>query len=367
MLEGKRTALFETHEKMGGKLIEFSGWVMPVQYEGIIEEHEAVRNTAGIFDVSHMGEVRIKGKAATDFVQHLFTNDISVLVEGQVQYGMMCYENGTVVDDLLVYKYANDHYLLVINAGNIDKDMAWINEHAKNFEVVVEPLSDLLSEVAIQGPLAEAILQKLSNIDLATIGFFHFLDGVEIDGINCIVSRTGYTGEDGFEVYTHNENIAQIWNKLMEVGAVDGLKPCGLGCRDTLRFEASLPLYGHEISNEITPLEAGLGFFVKLDKTDFIGKDALVKQKQVGLSRKLVGFEMSKGIPRQGYEVFSGDEEIGVVTTGYYSPTLKRNIGLALIQSEFASMGGNISVQVRKKRFDAVIISKKFYQKQYKK
>jgi aminomethyltransferase len=363
----KRTALYEKHIALGGKMIAFSGWEMPVQYEGIIEEHEAVRNNAGMFDVSHMGEVRIEGSEATAFVQHLFTNDIGTLVDGQVQYGMMLYENGTVVDDLLVYKYSETAYFLVINAGNIDKDVAWIEQHAAGFDVSVNHLSDSYSEIAVQGPKAEAILQTLTDFDLSSIGFFHFVDGVKIKGAPCLVSRTGYTGEDGFEVYASHEVILNLWDEVLRAGSSEGLKPCGLGARDTLRFEASLPLYGHEISDAITPLEAGLGFFVKLDKTDFIGKAALQAQKAAGLKRKLVGFEMAKGIPRQGYEVFVGETVVGTVTTGYFSPTLKRNIGLALVDSAYAAMGTAFDVKVRKKLFPAAVIGKRFYQKQYKK
>ncbi|MDN5300484.1 MAG: aminomethyltransferase [Clostridiales bacterium] len=363
----KRTALYEKHLASGGKMIAFSGWEMPVQYEGIIEEHEAVRNNAGMFDVSHMGEVRIEGKDATAFVQHLFTNDIGVLTEGQVQYGMMLYENGTVVDDLLVYKYSETDYFLVINAGNIDKDVAWIEQHASAFNVTVTHLSDAYSEIAVQGPKAESILQKLTDFDLSSIGFFHFVDGVVIDGAQCLVSRTGYTGEDGFEVYAPHETILKLWDTVLNAGKAEGLKPCGLGARDTLRFEASLPLYGHEISDSITPLEAGLGFFVKLDNTDFIGQEALKAQKAAGLKRKIVGFEMEKGIPRQGYEVYAGETLIGTVTTGYFSPTLKKNIGLALVGIDYTSMGTAFEVKVRKKLFPATVISKRFYQKQYKK
>ncbi|MBS7527909.1 glycine cleavage system aminomethyltransferase GcvT [Fusibacter paucivorans] len=363
----KRTALYEKHLASGGKMIAFSGWEMPVQYEGIIEEHEAVRYNAGMFDVSHMGEVRIEGKDATAFVQHLFTNDIGVLMEGQVQYGMMLYENGTVVDDLLVYKYSETDYFLVINAGNIDKDVAWIEQHASAFNVTVTHLSDAYSEIAVQGPKAESILQKLTDFDLSSIGFFHFVDGVVIDGAQCLVSRTGYTGEDGFEVYAPHDTILKLWDTVLNAGKAEGLKPCGLGARDTLRFEASLPLYGHEISDSITPLEAGLGFFVKLDKTGFIGQEALKAQKATGLKRKIVGFEMEKGIPRQGYEVYAGETLIGTVTTGYFSPTLKKNIGLALVGIDYTSMGTAFEVKVRKKLFPATVISKRFYQKQYKK
>jgi aminomethyltransferase len=367
MSEPKKTHLYNQHVALDAKMIEFSGWLMPVNYEGIIEEHEAVRENVGLFDVSHMGEVRIEGKEATAFLQYLFTNDLSLIENGHVQYGMMCYENGTVVDDLLIYKYHTESYLLVINAGNIEKDVAWITEKAADFDVRINPISDVLSEVALQGPNAEALLQSLSDEDIKEIGFFQFREDIHINGTPFLVSRTGYTGEDGFEIYGSHEAIKMLWDYLLEKGEPYHIKPCGLGARDTLRFEVALPLYGHEISDSISPLEAGLGFFVKLNKENFIGKAALEKQKEKGIAQKIVGFEMSKGIPRHGYEVFDGNEAIGYVTTGYYSPTLKKNIGLALINATFAKMGNTIEIQVRKKRMPATIISKKFYQKQYKK
>ena len=363
----KKTALYDEHVAAGGKIIDFAGWALPVQYEGIMEEHEAVRNAAGMFDVSHMGEVDVIGKDAFAFVQNLVTNDISKLEDNQVMYGMMCYEHGGVVDDLLVYKFNGEHYYLVINASNVAKDFAWMQEQSKGYDLKLVNLSDDVSEIAIQGPLAQDILQKVVDIDLSTIKFFYCNRNVTIDGVKCLVSRTGYTGEDGFEVYTDHEGIVKVWRKLLEVGKDMGLKPTGLGCRDTLRFEATLPLYGHEIDQDITPLEAGLGFFVKLDKENFIGKDALVAQKENGLPRKTVGLEMQKGIPRQGYEVFSGDQKIGVITTGYFSPTLKKNIALALIDSAYGEMGSELGVQVRKNVFPATVVSKRFYQKNYKK
>ncbi|MBL4937565.1 glycine cleavage system aminomethyltransferase GcvT [Clostridium sp. YIM B02515] len=364
----KKTRLYDAHIKYGGKLIEFARWMLPVQYEGIIEEHEAVRNAAGLFDVSHMGEIKATGKDAFNFVQNLVTNDISVLEDNQVIYTFMCYENGGVVDDLLVYKFNKEDYLLVINASNVEKDFQWMLENKMNYEVELKNISEEISEVALQGPKAQEILQTLTAFNLDDIKFFYCRRDVVIDGIKCLVSRTGYTGEDGFEIYTNNEDITKIWNSILEAGKTYGVKPAGLGCRDTLRFEAALPLYGNEISKDITPLEAGLGFFVKLNKKSFIGKEALVRQKEEGLKRKLVGFEMNeRGIPRHGYEVTSNGENIGFVTTGYMSPTLKKNIGLALIDSKYTELGTEIDILIRNKSVKAKVISKKFYSKNYKK
>lgn len=368
MESAKKTRLYDTHLKHGGKIIEFSGWLLPVQYEGIIEEHQAVRNNAGLFDVSHMGEVEVKGKDAFNYIQNLVTNDISTLSDNQVIYTLMCYEDGGVVDDLLVYKFNQEHYLLVINAGNIDKDHEWMLKNKESYEVELENISNDISELALQGPKAQEILQKLTEFNLDDIKFFYFNESIAIDGVNCLVSRTGYTGEDGFEIYTDNQHIEKLWNSLLEAGKVHGIKPAGLGCRDTLRFEAALPLYGHEISQEITPLEAGLGFFVKLYKDCFVGKEALLKQKQEGLKRKLVGFGLKeRGIPRNGYEVTANGEKIGYVTTGYMSPTLKKSIGLALVSYEYAELGTEINILIRNKPVKAEVINKKFYNKNYKK
>lgn len=364
----KKTALFDTHKKYGGKIIEFAGWQLPVQYEGIIEEHEAVRNAAGLFDVSHMGEIEVRGKEATEFVQHLVTNDINVLESNQVQYNLMCYVDGGVVDDLLVYKFNSEYYLLVVNASNIDKDFEWMTSNRKGYEIDLVNISSLVSEVALQGPKAEEILQTLTDFNLKELKFFYCLKNVNVAGIECLISRTGYTGEDGFEIYTENEFIEKLWESIIEAGKDYGIKPAGLGCRDTLRFEACLPLYGNELSKDITPLEAGLGFFVKLGKEDFIGKAALLKQKEEGLKRKLVGFEMTeRGIPRHGYEVTVKGENVGSVTTGYLSPTLKKNIGLALIDSNYADLGTEINIVIRNKAVKATVVSKKFYNKNYKK
>lgn len=364
----KKTALFDLHERYGGKIIDFAGWALPVQYEGIMSEHEAVRNAAGVFDVSHMGEVEVKGAQAFDFVQNLVTNDVSVLEDNQIIYTLMCYENGGIVDDLLVYKFTDTHFYIVANASNIDKDFQWMCDNTHGFDVQLTNISKEISELALQGPKAEEILQKLTSVKLSDIKFFHCNREVEIAGVKCLVSRTGYTGEDGFEIYMVNDSVALIWDKLFEVGREYGLRPCGLGCRDTLRFEATLPLYGNEISQDITPLEAGLGIFVKLDKANFIGKDALVKQKAEGLKRKTVGFEMKdKGIPRHGYEVMANGEVIGFITTGYLSPTLKKNIGLALIDAKYSELGTEIQIVIRNKPLKAEVISKRFYSKKYKK
>jgi aminomethyltransferase len=368
-MEGvKKTALFNAHERHGGKIIDFAGWALPVQYEGIIQEHEAVRNAAGIFDVSHMGEVQVKGSGTFDFVQNLVTNDISILEDNQIIYTMMCYEDGGVVDDLLIYKFSSEYYYLVVNASNADRDFQWMIDHKGNYEVEITNISEKISEVALQGPKAEEILQKLTDANLAEIKFFYCKRDVLIDGVKCLISRTGYTGEDGFEIYTANEDIEKLWESILKAGKDIGLKPAGLGSRDTLRFEAVLPLYGNELTKDITPLEAGLGFFVKLNKESFIGKEALKKQKEEGLKRKLVGFEMlERGIPRHGYEVAAGNEKIGFVTTGYLSPTLHKNIGLALIDAKYAELGTEVSIVIRNKKVKGKVVSKKFYNKNYKK
>lgn len=368
MNEVKKTSLFNAHVKYGGKVVDYSGWALPVQFEGITSEHEAVRNAAGLFDVSHMGEIEVKGNQATEFIQNLVTNDISILNDSQVQYNLMCYPNGGVVDDLLVYKFNNKDYLLVINAGNVDKDYAWMVENSKDFDVELTNISEDVSEIALQGPKAEEILQELTDTNLSDIGFFYNKKDVNVAGANCLISRTGYTGEDGFEIYLSHDKAEHVWDKIMEAGKDKGIKPIGLGARDTLRFEACLPLYGHEISQDITPLEAGLGFFVKLNKANFIGKEALVKQKEEGLKKIMVGFEMDEnGVARQGYDVLVNGKTIGFVTTGYASPTLKKNIGLAIVDANYSEMDTSIEIQVRKRALKAHVISKKFYKKQYKK
>lgn len=368
MGEVKRTALYDMHHKHQGHMVDFAGYEMPLYYDSILNEHEAVRNRAGIFDVSHMGEVTVEGEEAEAYIQHLVTNDITQIEEGGVMYTLMCYESGGVVDDLLVYKYTKTKYLLVINASNIHKDYEWIRTQGESFQVELQNISDAIAEVALQGPMAEAILQKLTYTDLSKITFFTFRSDVLIDDRKCLVSRTGYTGEDGFEIYTTLEDIAHIWDKIMEAGKEEGIMPAGLGARDTLRFEVALPLYGNEIHKDITPLEAGLSYFVKLD-TDFVGKDVLAKQKEEGITRRVVGLELlGKGIARHGYEVLSPEgEKIGEITTGYKSPTLDKSIALAVVNKPYTKLGSDVIVQVRKKQIPAKVVSKKFYKKNYNK
>ncbi|HSH36375.1 glycine cleavage system aminomethyltransferase GcvT [Schnuerera sp.] len=361
----KKTPLYDEHVKLGGKVVDYAGWFLPVQYEGLIPEHEAVRNAAGLFDVSHMGEIVVKGKDALAYLQYLLTNDIGSIKTDQIIYTFMCYPDGGVVDDFLVYKYDEEEYLLVVNAANTDKDFKWMIDNKKDFNIIIENKSDQIGEVAIQGPKSEKILQKLTETDLSSIKPFHFNRKVKISGIECMVSRTGYTGEDGFEVYAPAEGIVTVWNDILEAGKEEGIKPTGLGCRDTLRFEAGMPLYGNEISKDITPLEGGLKFFVKLDKEeDFIGKEALNNQWTEGLTRKVAGFELlGRGIPREGYEIYKDGEKIGHVTTGYMSPTLKKSIGNALIDINEIELGNEVDVMIRKRPVKAKIISRKFLKK----
>ena len=367
IIELKRTKLFSTHEKLNAKMFEFAGWEMPLEYIGATKEHNYVRRSAGLFDVSHMGEIEVKGNGAFDFIQYLITNDISNIKKEEIIYSPMCYENGMTVDDLLVYMIEENNYLLVINAGNIDKDFEWIKKQGEKFSVEINNISGYVSQLAIQGPKAEEILSKLVDVDLSTIEFYKFKNKVSVCGERCIVSRTGYTGEDGFEIYCDNNSVEKIWNEILETGKED-ITPAGLGARDTLRAEVNLPLYGHEISEEIAPIEGGLGIFVKLNKDNFLGKDALENMKLQEKQRKLVAFEMQgKGMIRGGYEIEVDDKVIGFVTTGLKSPTLDKFIGMAVIDSDYAKVGTEIGVKVRKKLVNAVIVKRPFYKKQYKK
>ena len=361
-MDGKKTPLYEEHNLLKGKVVNYAGWLLPVQYEGLVPEHNAVRNAAGIFDVSHMGSIFVKGKDSKEFLDYLMTNDISELNQTQIVYTFMCYPEGGVVDDLLVYKYDDEKYFLVVNAANLDKDFNWLMEHRGDLEVELDNVSDNTCILALQGPSAEKILQDIVDIELSQLKFFHFHDNVKVDGVEAMISRTGYTGEDGFEIFVKNDDVVQVWRKLLDVGSEFGLKPTGLGCRDTLRFEAALPLYGNELSKEINPLEAGFKFFVKLKKeSDFIGKQSLNQQWESGLERKLVGFEMvDRGIPREGYEIYKGDTKIGHVTTGYLSPTLNKNIGNGLIAINESELGNEIEILIRNRKAKAKVINKNF-------
>ncbi|MEC2479617.1 glycine cleavage system aminomethyltransferase GcvT [Bacillus cereus] len=364
MITLQRTPLFDVYAKYGGKTIDFGGWELPVQFSSIKEEHEAVRTAAGLFDVSHMGEVEVKGVDSLAFLQRVVTNDVSTLKVGGAQYTAMCYENGGTVDDLLIYKRGEEDYLLVINASNIEKDYEWLASHVIGDATVVNVSSEV-AQLAIQGPKAEGILQKVVSEDLKEIKFFKFKNDILVDGIPALVSRTGYTGEDGFEIYCKSEDAAKLWEKLLEVGAEEGLKACGLGARDTLRFEATLPLYGQELSKDITPIEAGIGFAVKTNKeADFFGKATLKEQKENGAPRKLVGIEViERGIPRTHYPVFIGEEIIGEVTSGTQSPTLKKSIGLALIDVKYAAVDTEVEIEIRNKRVKAVVVPTPFYKR----
>ena len=358
----KRTPLFESYSKYGGKTIDFGGWELPVQFSSIKEEHDAVRNRAGLFDVSHMGEIFVEGTDAPGYLQKLLSNDISKIQIGGAQYNAMCYETGGVVDDLLVYRLDEDRYLLCVNAANIEKDYEWMVSQ-KSGDVSITNQSNEYAQIALQGPLSQEVLQTLTSENLDYIKYFKFKDNVEVAGQMVLVSRSGYTGEDGFEIYGQPDAIIDLWDKILEVGKDKGVVPAGLGARDTLRFEACLPLYGQELSKDISPLEAGIGFAVKLN-TEFIGRDALATQKENGLKRKLVGVEMTgKGIPRHGYKVFKEGREIGEVTTGTQSPMTKRNIGLALVDASVAAIGTEVEIEIRGKFIPAVVVETPFYKR----
>jgi aminomethyltransferase len=359
----KKTPLNEIHKKSGARMVDFGGWEMPVQYKGVIEEHLAVRGAAGLFDVSHMGEIEVKGPGALSFIQELTVNDASTLSNGQVQYSAMCYAHGGVVDDVTLYRFDHDHYLFCVNAANTDKDFAWMEEVLEEggfSGVTLRNVSNEFAQLALQGPAAEAILARLTDTDLGKIDYYHFYEGLVAE-IPIIISRTGYTGEEGFELYFAPTAAEQVWKAIMEAGAGDGLVPVGLGARDTLRLEMKYALYGHELSSEITPLEAGLAWITKLDKPSFIGREALLHLKKKGVPRRLVGFSMTEpGVPRAEYPVFAGDKQVGVVTSGTMSPTLRVGIGLALVCSDSAALGTPLRVGIRSRMVEAEIVKTPF-------
>ena len=362
----KKTCLYDSHVALGAKMSPFAGFIMPIQYTNITDEHNAVRHKVGMFDVSHMCEVFISGPDAEKYVNHIFTNDIRGFEPGKVLYGMMLHPTGGVVDDLLVYReFEPDHFLLVVNAANIDKDYAWMLSQAEGYDVKIVNESEKWGQIAVQGPESEKIVTEVLGLkQAADLSFYTYYES-EWKGVRMVVSRTGYTGEDGFELYTDIEGTKEIWKILLDAGVV----PCGLGCRDTLRFEAGLPLYGDELSDDITPVEAGLGMFCKLDKEEFIGKDALVQQKAEGPKKKLVGIELQdKAIPRATYPVETeAGEQIGVVTTGYHSISLDKSICFALVDAAYAALGTQVMIRIRKKVFPGIVIKKRFYQTNYKK
>ncbi|MEG6586127.1 glycine cleavage system aminomethyltransferase GcvT [Dendrosporobacter sp. 1207_IL3150] len=361
-MQGKQTPLYDAHLSYGGKIIDFGGWMLPVQYQGILDEHRAVRERAGLFDVSHMGEILVQGEDAEAFLQMLVTNDVTNITDNQALYTPMCYPDGGTVDDLLIYRYSAHKYLLVINAANIYKDWEWLQSQKTNFKVVLDNLSSEIAQLAIQGPLSCSILSNVTTEALKELRYYHFIANADVCGKTVLLSRTGYTGEDGFEIYCKPEDSNEIWEKLLKAGREYGLVPAGLGCRDTLRFEACLPLYGHELSALISPLEAGLGRFIKFKKSNFTGKDALLKQKEAGLNRKIIAFTVSgRGIARAGYPINAAGNNIGVVTSGSYSPTLDKNLGLGLINTVYSQVGKSIEIEIRGKNVSAEVVAKPFY------
>ncbi|MBP1156733.1 MULTISPECIES: glycine cleavage system aminomethyltransferase GcvT [unclassified Paenibacillus] len=363
----KRTPLFPLYaDEPGVRCIDFGGWELPVQFTGIQKEHDAVRQYAGLFDVSHMGEVIVIGTYAEAYLQVLTTNNVAKLKDGQAQYSLMCCPDGGVVDDLLVYRLSADQFMLVVNASNIDKDLEWMDRHLIG-DVVIQNISEQTALLALQGPLAETILSQVTDAPLAELTSFSFIPNVQVCGVQALISRTGYTGEDGFELYLPSASASVVWKALLENGREYGLIPAGLGARDTLRFEARLPLYGQELSEAVSPLEAGLSFCVKLDKERFIGKETLLKQKQEGLRRRLVGIEMiDRGIPRTPYKVYADGQCIGEVTSGTQSPTLKRSLGLAFLDSRYANIGTKIEVEIRGKQLRAQVVPSPFYKRTQK-
>lgn len=366
----RKTALNNVHRQMGAKMVDFNGWDMPVEYPkagGLVAEHMAVRNGVGVFDVSHMGDIRVHGPQALAAIQHMTMNDASKLAVGQCQYSALLYAEGTFVDDVIVHKMADDDYLLVINAGTREKDFNWVRDQAKGYDCKVEDLSDNFTQIAIQGPKGVNTLQKLTDVDLSTVKFYWFTHGTVCGLPNILIARTGYTAEDGFEIYvpTDEATSARVWNAVLDAGKEFGIVPCGLGSRNTLRLEGKLPLYGHEISDTITVWEAGLDRFLKMDKGDFTGREALAKQKQEGAKRLLVGLEnIDRGIPRDGYKVFDpGGKEIGYVTSGSPAPFLKKNVALAYVPVELSAVDTEVAVEIRGQMVKCKVVPTPFYRR----
>jgi aminomethyltransferase len=355
----QRTPLYELHVAAGARMVEFAGWEMPVQYTGVIDEHLAVRNAVGIFDVSHMGEVVFRGPKALESLQHLFTNDLGRCADGQAQYGCLCGESGGIVDDVVVYRRSADDLLVCVNAANRKKDFDWLHGHAFGADVVNE--SDAWGQLAVQGPLAAQVIQKLTSVRLGSVGTYRFTEG-EVAGVRCTIARTGYTGEDGFELFCPADAAPGLWSALLDAGQPEGMKPCGLGARDSLRLEMAYRLYGSDMDDSTTPLEAGLSWVVKLDKGEFIGREALRRQKEAGVSRKLVGFTLTEpGIPRHEYEVVQDGKPIGTVTSGTRSPSLGTSIGLAYVPAALAAEGSSFSVRIRERQVAARVVKTPFY------
>jgi glycine cleavage system T protein (aminomethyltransferase) len=358
----RRTPLYSAHVEAGGRMVPFAGWEMPVQYSGVMEEHRAVRSAAGLFDVSHMGELRVAGAGAEAFLQGLTPNDVTKLAPGRAHYSALLTPEGTFIDDLLVYRLAEREFLLVVNAANVAADLDWVADRAPA-DVVVENASDFFALIALQGPAASSILQPLCDVGLGGIRYYGFERGVVAEA-RCIVSRTGYTGEDGFELYVPVDNALDLWRVLLDAGREQGLVPAGLGARDTLRLEAAMALYGHELDRDTTPWEAGLAWTVKMDAGDFVGRDALAAARAAGPTKKLVGFEVrGRGIAREGCVAYDGDAVIGRVTSGTFGPTLERALGMAYVKPERAALGGAFTIDVRGRRLEAEVVKLPFYKR----
>ena len=356
----KTTPFYTTHKELGAKLVPFAGWDMPIQYQGVIQEHLCVRNGVGIFDVSHMGEIDIRGKESRKFLQKLVTNDIEKMSDHSILYTVMCYEDGGVVDDLLVHRFSEDHYFLCVNAANCAKDFQWVQKIAQPYDVEVQDISQETAQLAIQGKDAEKLLQKMCDVPLNDLRYYHFKKG-KIHKNDCIISRTGYTGEDGFEIYTDSSLAKPLFREILEEGKSFDIQPIGLAARDTLRLEMGYALYGNDIDANTSPLEAGLGWVVKLQKEDFIGKESLLNQKEAGLKRKLVGIKLlERGVPRPHYPVFADCQQIGELTSGTFSPSLNMGIGLCYVSPEYSKVGLKLSVGIRSKQVSAEIVKPPF-------
>ena len=361
----KRTPIYDLHLEAGGRMVEFGGWEMPVQYRGILEEHQAVRTRAGLFDVSHMGEFRIEGPGALDFLQYLVPNNVAKLEINQTLYTQLCLPNGGTIDDCTLYRLSEQNYMLVVNASTCDKDWDWVNQHASRFDLTrLENATYEMALFAFQGPLAEAILQTLADSDLSTIPYYHCRPGA-IAGMPALISRTGYTGEDGFELYHDATDAPKLWSAILEAGRANDVLPIGLGARDTLRLEAGFCLYGHELTEEITPLEALLGWSVKLDKgVDFIGREALAQQKAEGLKRKRIGIEMAdRSVPRAGYALLANGQPVGELTSGTIGPSLNKTIGMGYVPPDYAKVGTALEVDIRGRKMGATVVSLPFYKR----
>ena len=364
----KATPLLGLHKELGAKLVPFVGWNMPIQFAGVLSEHICVRERVGLFDVSHMGEIEVKGKDAKKFLQFLLSNNVEKMFDGSILYSLMCYETGGVVDDLLAYRFSENHYFLCVNASNSDKDYDWIARHASSFNVNIKNTSSETSQLALQGPDAKNVLQSLCDISLDDLSYYNFRKGM-VNNVESLISRTGYTGEDGFELYLSPEKVSEVFRSLMEQGRSYGVQPIGLGARDTLRIEMGYPLYGNEIDNNPTPLDAGLGWVIKFDKGEFLGRGSLLKQKEQGsLRRKLVGLKLlTRGVPRAHYQVFKNGESVGEVTSGTFSPTLNTGVGLCYVSSEYSDIGNHLDVKIRDRLVATEVIQLPFVPSHVKK